>query len=334
MKLFIELTIILWYYEYGGVGRLEKYMSDENKRNLDEQLIKCLLDDKIPSDIKLKKMNYIVCLGADVDAEMDCSQNSYPQYSVLGLAKAIRDDKIISFLEEKGAKNDISPTYDKLEYFFSLESVDRINDFLKMLPNGFVLDCNISFGYKNFSKLPDFSKVIVSGAFDCRTLGLHTLEGSPKEVWGNFECMGNNLKTLKGAPSIVKGNFDCTGNEIISLEGAPLIVGGYFRCTCNKLKTLENGPIEVAGSYICGNNELVSLAGMPKMIKGDFDCHNNKITSLEGGPIEVVGNVDCSGNEIRSLIGAPVKIGGDFDYDVDSFEFCTIRKKLLSNSGK
>jgi len=98
-----------------------------------------------------------------------------------------------------------------------------------MLPNGFVLDCDISFGYKNFSELSDFSKIIVSGAFDCRKLGLHTLEGSPKEVWGNF---------------------------------------------------------------------------------------------------------DCTGNEIRSLIGATVKIGGDFDYDVDSFEFCTIRKKLLSNSGK
>ena len=44
-------------------------MNDENNKKLNEQLISCLLDDKMPTNIKLKKMDYIIRLGASVDAK-------------------------------------------------------------------------------------------------------------------------------------------------------------------------------------------------------------------------------------------------------------------------
>ena len=37
-------------------------MSEENKKKLNEQLVKCVLDEKIPSQVKFKKMDYIIRL--------------------------------------------------------------------------------------------------------------------------------------------------------------------------------------------------------------------------------------------------------------------------------
>ena len=83
-------------------------MSDDNKIKLGQQLIRCLLDDKMPTDIKLKKMDYIIRLGALVDTKHKTG------YSLLSLAKIMGDEDVISFLKEKGGK-EIKPTKDNLE---------------------------------------------------------------------------------------------------------------------------------------------------------------------------------------------------------------------------
>ena len=43
-------------------------MSEVHKKKLNEQLIKCLLDDKLSTEVKLRKMDYIIRLGGDVNA--------------------------------------------------------------------------------------------------------------------------------------------------------------------------------------------------------------------------------------------------------------------------
>ena len=53
-------------------------MSEENKNILNEQLIKCILDDKLDKDVKLRKIDYIVKMGVDVNARHEFG------YSVLG----------------------------------------------------------------------------------------------------------------------------------------------------------------------------------------------------------------------------------------------------------
>ena len=40
-----------------GEDSRERNMSEENKKKLDEQLIRCVLDDKLPVDKKLKKVD-------------------------------------------------------------------------------------------------------------------------------------------------------------------------------------------------------------------------------------------------------------------------------------
>ncbi|MBQ8750731.1 MAG: hypothetical protein IJZ30_03750, partial [Alphaproteobacteria bacterium] len=69
-------------------------MSEENKRKLNEQLIRCVLDDKLSNDKKLRKMDYIIKLGADVNVRHEFG------YSVLGLAKLIQNEDVIKFFEE------------------------------------------------------------------------------------------------------------------------------------------------------------------------------------------------------------------------------------------
>ena len=259
-------------------------MSEENKNILNEQLIKCLLDDKLPVDKKIRKMDYIIKLGADINARHEFG------YSALGLAKAMKDEEIISFLEGKGAEN-IGLDIEKAEKFFRTASVDDINKFLNVLPDGFVLDCDVDLGGRGLKKLPDFSRVVVNG---------------------QFACQYNQLTSLEGAPSKVGGYFDCDNNKLTTLKGAPREVGGFFDCDNNKLTTLKGAPKEVKGSFYCNKNQLISLEGSPSIVGGAFYCFDNQLISLEGSPSIVGWGFYCYNNPLKSYKGKPDKIGGTF----------------------
>lgn len=61
-------------------------MVDKSNEKLDEQLVRCLLDKKIPTNVKLKKIDYIIRLGASVDTKHKTG------YSLLSLAKIMGDE--------------------------------------------------------------------------------------------------------------------------------------------------------------------------------------------------------------------------------------------------
>ena len=151
----------------------------------------------------------------------------------------------------------------------------------------------------NLEKLPDLSKVIVNGDFNCYYNKLVTLKGAPKEVRGNFYCDNNKLTSLEGAPKIINGDFYCKYNNLISLEGCPKKIGGDFNCNYNQLTSLEGAPKEVKGNFSCVDNQLTSLEGAPKEVKGNFYCVDNQLTSLEGAPKIVNGDFYCKGNKIK-----------------------------------
>ena len=312
-------------------------MSEDNKKKLGEQLIRCILDDKLSTDKKLKKADYIIKLGADVNIknEFGCS--------VLNIAKFIGDEKTVSFLEEKGAK-ETGLDREKTEEFFSTASVEEINKALDMLPNGYELNCNVDLNYRELMELPDFSRVIVNYNFYCSGNFLKSLKGAPRIVRGDFNCYDNcldsleygpeivgeiftcsknKLKTLKYAPKVVGNNFYCIDNQLEALEGAPEMVNGDFCCSGNKLTSLEGGPKMVEGCYFCENNCLTTLKGAPVKVGSDFRCYNNQLENLEGGPIEVGGYYNCSENKLSSLKGKP-KI-------VDKFFVCDENVNSLGN---
>ena len=307
-------------------------MSEENKRKLSEQLIKCVLDDKLSNDKKLRKMDYIIKLGADINVKHGTG------YSLLSLAKLMGDDEVVSFLEKRGVEES---TFDKkgAENFFNIASVEEINKFLKILPDGYELDCNVDLSHRRLTELPDFSKVVVNGYFVCDYNKLTSLEGVPIKVGRSFNCSNNQLTSLENAPSEVGGDFDCSSNQITSLKGAPIKVGKSFNCCDNQLDSLTGAPIKVNEDFNCNDNNLTSLVGGPRevgwnfdcsrnmltnlkgvplMIKRGFYCSHNELTSLEGIQTEIIGNFDCGHNKLTSLKGAPIMVGRDFNFAFSS----------------
>ena len=207
-------------------------MSEENKKKLNEQLIRYVLDDKLPNDKKLKKMDYIIKLGGDINAECGLG------FSVLNLAKMAGNEDVIRFLEERGADKDFGFDSKKAEDFFKSASVEEINKALDVLPNGYKLDCGVDLSKRGLTELPNFSKVVVNG---------------------NFNCSGNQLDSLEGAPREVAGDFYCSKNKLVNLEGAPVEVGGNFYCSNNPLKSYEGKPGKIGGKFIAPSIEQVNI---------------------------------------------------------------------------
>ena len=176
-------------------------MSEENKKKLNEQLIRYVLDDKLPNDKKLKKMDYIIKLGGDINAECGLG------FSVLNLAKMAGNEDVIRFLEERGADKDFGFDSKKAEDFFKSASVEEINKALDVLPNGYKLDCGVDLSKRGLTELPNFSKVVVNGNFNCSGNQLDSLEGAPREVAGYFYCELNPLKSYKGKPDKIGRGF-------------------------------------------------------------------------------------------------------------------------------
>ena len=215
----------------------------------------------------------------------------------------MQNDDVISFLEEKGAK-DIGFNRKKAEKFFRTASVEEMNDVLKVLPDGYMLMCDVNLNNRGLEKLPDFSKLIVAGYFDCsghEDSDSFTLDGAPKVVVSDFYCNYCALQDLQGCPKIVGGDFKMIGNSISSLKGAPEIVNGSFDCSSNVLESLEGAPKKIGKSFNCSWNKLESLEGAPREVGDAFDCKNNPLKSYKGKPdkigrafvypdIEVVGS--------------------------------------------
>ena len=217
-------------------------MNEENKKKLDEQLIRCVLDDKLEIDKKLRKMDYIIKMGGDIDAECGLG------YSVLSLAKMMQNDEVIKFLEERGAE-DSGFDIEKAEEFFKSDSVEEINRTLKVLPDGYELDCDVDLSERGLTELPDFSKVVVNGNFNCSDNQLMTLNGAPSKVRGSFYCFCNYLTTLKGAPSEVGASFNCSYNRLISLVGIPKEIGNNFICRNNIGLSIDAKPDKICGKF-------------------------------------------------------------------------------------
>ncbi len=254
-------------------------MSDDNKIKLGEQLVRCVLDDKLSNDKKLRKMDYIIKMGGDINAESGLG------FSVLSLAKMMQNDELVNFLEEKGAK-ETEFNSEKATNFFKTASIEEINKVLKILPDGYKLDCDVDLRGIDLTKLPDFSRVVINGDFYCHCNQLKTLEGAPREVGGTFDCRINQLISLEGAPSKVGGDFYCGRNRLTSLNGAPRMVGKRFNCFRNKLKTLEGAPSIVGWDFDCLNNPLENYNGKPDKIGGKFIAPSiEQVNIINGGNV-------------------------------------------------
>ncbi len=307
-----------------------------NQEKLNEQLFNVIADEKASDEVRLKKVKYLVRLGADVNAKdengntpliqatingklgavkclAECGADVNVKFfgkSVLSLVKKGEEvaPEIIEFLKEKGAKEvEISKEEaDRLAQGFwdkngKIKSVEEIKSLVK---------CGASLGAHKKNTNEQIWKVLGIDEIN------EVLKILPNwyEIDGDVNFMNNNLKKLPDFSKIkVRGDFICSFNELITLAGAPSKVGGIFDCSFNQLITLEGGPSEVGSFFVCRHNQLTTLEGAPVKVGRLFDCRDNQLTTLEGAPSKVGGIFDCSFNQLTTLKGAPVKVGRLFD---------------------
>ena len=103
-----------------------------NQEKLNEQLFNVIADEKASDEAKLKKVKYLVRLGADVNAKL---------YGKSVLSKAIEQNvgiEVQDFLREKGAEESVISKEEALEVsqgFWKdkgdLKSLDEIKQLLK-----------------------------------------------------------------------------------------------------------------------------------------------------------------------------------------------------------
>ncbi len=144
------------------------------------------------------------------------------------------------------------------------------------MPDGFIIRGNVDLKDKELTELPDLSKVIVEGCFECQRNRLISLKGAPQKVAGFFDCHENSLVSLEGAPKEVGGSFYCYQNYLATMDGAPQVIGGDFNCDYNKLSSLKGAPQKVGGEFNCSHNPwLESLYGISAIpVGGKIYCND------------------------------------------------------------
>ena len=292
-------------------------MTEEDilKYRLSAKFLKLMQNEKIPFENKQGTMDYLIKMGADVNAKIFGK-------TMAVWAKELGDEKAIQYVKENNGKEEViskgeaeslsKQFWDKNEELKSFDEVknlvmqganlgvwlyvkgiknqvwidlrvDEIYDVVKILPKGYVINGDVDLKKRGLTELPDFSNVIIDGNFVCSKNKLTSLEGAPRNVGRNFNCEYNQLKSLRGVPSEVGGSFICSNNKLTSLEGGPEKIGGAYWCSDNLLTSLEGAPQVVEGNFHCKHNKLTSLKGKPKKILGEFIIENEvlKIINCE-----------------------------------------------------
>ena len=303
--------------EFWAVESSDMTEEERLKFDLSAKLLRLMQNEKIPFEKKTGTMDYLIKMGADVNAKV------FGKTMALW-AKELGDKRAIQFVKENNGKKEViskedaeslgkqfwdengelksvkeiknlvmqganlgmwcyeteAEAEDNYQIWKDL-SEDEIKEVVKILPRGYVIDGDVDLEEKSLVELPDFSNVKVNGCFYCDYNKLITLDGAPREVGWDFWCNKNQLISLEGAPSKVGGDFDCRENQLTSLESAPSEVGQDFDCSSNQLTTLEGAPSVVDGNFDCRENQLISLKGKPEKISGEFRIEDEVLRKIE-----------------------------------------------------
>lgn len=169
-------------------------------------------------------------------------------------------------------------------------------------------------GAKAYSdyQLPDYINFnICEGHFTIQRLGLTTLRGCPKIVYGNFNCNDNNLTTLDFFPECV-GKYWMDGTPMLQYSDS--CNGAWIHCSNNNLESLKGIPANYRGSIFADDNNIMTFEGCPEIIC-NISIEDNMLTSMKGAPKKVNGRFIISKNFIKSLNGMPKEISGDIRVD-------------------
>ncbi len=194
----------------------------ENKKKLDEQLINVICDSKTKSDVKLKKVKYLIRLGADVNARKD-------GISALSWAKKSKEEEIAKYLEDNGGKEWVAP--------FGKEWFSKIGeDFVDTVFSGSTKEVIKEILVKSVDELFDgdnFERVLD----ECEYANGHKVIVSEEEVLSLGKQFWDKKGNLKSAKEI----------EVLIQQGAYVDIEN------------ESGDTALTGASYCGHKEVVEM---------------------------------------------------------------------------
>ena len=150
--------------------------------------------------------------------------------------------------------------------------VEKMNQIREKTGTNIIYD-NVNLRNMGLTKLPDFSRFIVYGGFDCSYNKLSNLEGSPAGIDGAHAYYNANEEYITLGP---QGGFDASNNNLQSLKGAPSFVRGYCDVRYNELTNLKYAPEQIRDTLYCQQNPISSLSGPQGVGNIEFDIQNIK----------------------------------------------------------
>lgn len=131
---------------------------------------------------------------------------------------------------------------DEAKEFFDKAKIKKSNIIVND-DGSFDLKCSIDItrNIRKLDRLPvKFN--IVDGSFKCIEVGLTSLEGMPRHVYGDYDIGYNNLTSLEGGPEFVSKTCSVIGNKIVDLKGAPKMAGHFYVTETKTLTSLKGVP--------------------------------------------------------------------------------------------
>ncbi len=238
----------------------------ENQEKLNEQLFNVVADGKIREEAKLKKVKYLVYLGADVNARALGIGKS-----ILVFAKESKDEEVVKFLQDKGAI-EIYPTKEEaleLSKGFwddkgELKSLENIKELLK---KGADVNVKDEDGRTALMKAANLGKLDV-----VKCLAELGADWEAKDECGKTALMtAANYGELEVVKYLVEGGADL---EAKNGYGETALMKAVNWGTLDVVKCLVEGGADVNASDKYGNTALswAVYNGHLEMVKYLAEC--------------------------------------------------------------
>lgn len=127
------------------------------------------------------------------------------------------------------------------------------------------------YGIKKYTILDDLRVDVHEGVNIKKPLDFFPVNFN--HIEGAFECKKIGLKSLEGAPRVVESDADFSYNELTTLQGSPELVQSCFKVHKNQLTSLAHGPQEIWGPYFADTNPIKTLL--------DFTVFKTHASNLE-----------------------------------------------------
>ena len=261
-------------------------MSDDKKERLNKKLVELIRDEGISAQVRLKKAQYLVGLGADVNAIVDGK-------SVLVWAKEVGDTQLSDFLEQKGAKEISQATKKTGKVNVNLLDAARDGD-LQTVENLLKSGCDVN--QKDKYDETALIKAIMNGKLDIAKILLQN--GADPNARGSLEETALYKVAEKGNVELVK---------LMIEKGGDVNARNYSKKTA-LMNAAEHGNLEIL-ELLLKNEAKVDLKDDDGKTAVDYAKNKGDVKIVEmiekamGEKTKITNDEKLNNNEVKQSGG-------------------------------